>query len=96
MKLNTEVVLLVVFVVITFLFTSCVCREGSPPATHTSIPTDGPPATTCTPVPTVVELGSAYGIPCKPPCWQGLIPGESTSQEVERGMERMRLAIENL
>lgn len=45
---------------------------------------------TCTPVPTVVEPGLAYGIPCKPPCWRGLIPGRSTRQEAAQAMEELR------
>lgn len=77
MKPNTEAILLVMVVIITFFATSCVCRNGSSATPHT-------------PVPTVVDPGLAYGIPCKPPCWQGLTPGESTSQEVERVMGQLR------
>jgi hypothetical protein len=43
-----------------------------------------PSEPTRTPVPTVVDTGLAYGMPCKPPCWQGLTPGESTRQEASQ------------
>jgi hypothetical protein len=42
------------------------------------------------PVPTVVEPGLAYGIPCWPPCWQNLTPGKSTTQDADREMARLR------
>ncbi len=48
------------------------------------------PFPTGTPPPTVVEPGLAYGTPCKPPCWWGLIPGKSTSQEATQAMEQLR------
>lgn len=43
-----------------------------------------------TPVPTVVEPGLAYGQPCKPPCWRGIIPGETTKQEAAQAIEQVR------
>ncbi len=45
--------------------------------------------TVSTAVPTVVESGLAYGIPCKPPCWRGLVPGQSTRQEALRVIEQL-------
>jgi len=33
---------------------------------------------------TLVANGLLTGEPCGPPCWQGLIPGESTEEEVDR------------
>lgn len=45
---------------------------------------------TYTPVPTVVEPGLAYGDPCKPPCWWGLIPGQASRQEAAQAIERLR------
>ncbi len=47
------------------------------------------PQPTNTLVPTVVEPGLAYGYPCKPPCWRGLVPGQSTRQEAEQAMEKL-------
>ena len=38
---------------------------------------------TNTPVPTVVDTGLAHGVPCRPPCWENLIPGETTRQVTE-------------
>ena len=43
-----------------------------------------------TPVPTVVEPGLAYGEPCKPPCWQGMLPGKTTKQEAAQAIEQIR------
>lgn len=45
---------------------------------------------TPTPIPTVVEPGLAYANSCKPPCWQGLVPGQSTGKEAEKSMEQLR------
>ena len=79
-------ILAIVFLM--FLANSCTGEESQ---TSSPRPTFVPPPT-YTPIPTVVEPGLAYGIPCKPPCWQNLIPGESTSQDVEREMERLRVS----
>ncbi len=42
------------------------------------------------PLPTVVEPGLAYSEPCKPPCWQGLVPGQSTRQEAILAVEQVK------
>jgi hypothetical protein len=55
------------------------CRGGGPLSEPTS-----------TPIPTVIEPGLAYGIPCKPPCWRGLIPGQSTRQEAAQVIEQLQ------
>ncbi len=49
-----------------------------------------PVDTTYQPVPTVVEPGLAYGEPCKPPCWRGLTPGQSTRADVAKAIEQLR------
>lgn len=41
------------------------------------------------PVPTVVEPGLAYGQPCSPPCWRGLVPNKSTSTDVAKAIEQL-------
>ncbi len=43
-----------------------------------------------TPIPTVVEPGLAYGEPCKPPCWRGMLPGKTTKQEAAKAIEQLR------
>lgn len=53
----------------------------------TRLPTPWP---TYTPIPTVVEPGLAYGTPCKPPCWRGMVPGQTTRQEAARIIEQLR------
>lgn len=45
---------------------------------------------TYTPVPTVVEPGLAYGEPCKPPCWYGMVPGQSTREDAEQAIRLLR------
>lgn len=42
-----------------------------------------------TPLPTVVDRGLAHGVPCQPPCWEGLTPGLSTEQEVRQRLEEL-------
>jgi len=80
-----------VTILVMFLTTSCTGGEiVTLRATLLSPPTTRPPEPTNTPIPTVIEPGLAYGIPCKPPCWQGLIPGESTAQEAKRAIEQLR------
>ncbi len=62
--------------------TSCI---SGPKATSTPIPT--PVATPTTPLPTKPpppegwELGWLKGIPCRPPCWEGITPGQTTAAE---------------
>jgi hypothetical protein len=69
--------------------TTTSCCNGK---THTPTPhliTATPETTSIrTSVPTVVEPGLAYGTPCKPPCWRGLIPGQSTHQDVAQAIEQ--------
>ncbi len=77
MRPHIKAVLSVVVFFVTLFVTSCVSRG---PLLEPTI----------TPIPTVVEPGLAYGIPCKPPCWQGLVPGESTRLDVEQAMEQLR------
>jgi hypothetical protein len=43
-----------------------------------------------TPVPSIVEPGLVYGEPCRPPCWRGMIPGQTTRQEAEHAIEHLR------
>ncbi len=43
-----------------------------------------------TPQPTVVDPGLASGQPCKPPCWEGLVPGISTLDDVQQTLERLQ------
>jgi hypothetical protein len=43
-----------------------------------------------TPVPTVVEPGLAYGEPCQPPCWRGIVPGKTTKQEAAQAIDQLR------
>jgi len=84
----------IVVVILTMLLgTSCTGAKVTPspvcrgPQTVPPVPTPEP---TTTPIPTVVEPGLAYGVPCRPPCWRGLIPGQSTRQEVAQAIEQMR------
>ena len=79
-----------VVALVLFLVTSCMGEETSTPCwTLPPVPTISSWPTS-TPAPTVVEPGLAYGIPCKPPCWQWLIPGISTRQEAAQVMEQLR------
>ncbi len=47
-------------------------------------------AASITPQPTVVDPGLASGQPCKPPCWEGLVPGVSTLDDVQKTLERLQ------
>ena len=47
------------------------------------------PEPTHIPEPTVVDTGLAYGVPCSPPCWQGLIPGKTPREEAARVLEEL-------
>jgi len=92
MRPRSETIVFVIVVVI-FLAISCTGGETATPfVTLSPSLTVRPPEPTNTPIPTVVEPGLAHGIPCKPPCWQGLIPGESTAQEAEKAMEQLRVS----
>lgn len=44
----------------------------------------------CGGLPVYVDRGLAQGIPCQPPCWEGLIPGISTEEEVRQTLERLQ------
>jgi hypothetical protein len=48
------------------------------------------PTPITTPVPTTVSRGLAYGVPCKPPCWEGLVPGVSTGDDLRRTLQDLR------
>ena len=51
----------------------------------------GPPSgQVSTPRPTFVDRGLVGGVPCKPPCWEGLTPGLATSQEVKQRLEELQ------
>ena len=79
-----------VTILVLLLVASCMGEETSTPCwTLPPMPTI-PSWPTNTPAPTVVESGLAYGIPCKPPCWQGLTPDISTRQESAQVMEHLR------
>lgn len=75
MRLRSGTVFVILFVTTTL--TSCVGGYPSLEPTYT-------------PVPTVVEPGLGYGVPCKPPCWRGIVPGRSTRQEVAQAIEQLR------
>ncbi len=45
---------------------------------------------TYTPRPTVVDPGLAYGTPCEPPCWWGMVPGQSTHEDADQAKEQIR------
>jgi len=84
---------LMFIVTISVCIPACVGNKYATPvteqskATATLIPLF--PSPEYTPLPTVVESGLASGIPCKPPCWQGVTPGDSAS-DVEFAMQRLR------
>ncbi len=73
-------------ILILLLSVSCHIRNPVPGVTMTPqrtrivVPTPIPELTP-TPNPTIVDSSLAYGIPCKPPCWQNLIPGKTTREE---------------
>lgn len=80
----------VVFVVV--LVSACASGGDRlrPQNTSISTPVNQSPEETNTPVPTVVEPGLAYGIPCKAPCWRGLTPGISTRQDAAQAIEQLQ------
>ena len=71
-----------VFVVVAAITLLSACGESSLPRWPTSSPR--------TPVPTLVNRGLAYGVPCKPPCWEGLLPGVSTEDEVQQTLQHLQ------
>ena len=90
MRPRSETIVSVIVVMI-FLAISCTGGETATPfVTLSPSLTLGPPESTNTSIPTVVEPGLAHGIPCRPPCWQGLTPSESTAQESAKAMEQLR------
>lgn len=85
MKVYTKAQVLVM-ISLTVFMASCATRQTmilSVNETPSFQPTN-------TPLPTVVEPGLAYGIPCKPPCWRGLVPGQSTGEEAAQAIEQLR------
>jgi hypothetical protein len=87
-----SVQLISILALVMMLAIACVSGNGRLPSQNTSVstPTNPPPEGTNTPIPTVVEPGLAYGIPCKAPCWRGLIPGVSTRQDAAEAIEQLR------
>ncbi len=86
-------VLLAILVVI--LSVSCYQGESTPQGTVSPSPTGLAVSSlftepNVTPIPTATNPGLAYGTPCKPPCWQGLIPGETTREETVRVLQELR------
>ncbi len=81
----------IMLVLVLLLSTACTRRpEPACPTIEVWVepsPTFGP---TITPYPTVVEPGLAYGIPCRPPCWRTLTPGQSTRAEAFQVREQLR------
>lgn len=99
-----KMALVILMIAIVLLGVSCTVAETLPTATSiaqmpppitstgTPLPTAPFPSPTIpmvTPTPTVVEPGLAYGYPCVPPCWRGIIPGQSTGDDI-------KVAIDNL
>lgn len=78
------------------LAVACASSQVPPTITPTqpilALPTVTPtqPALHVTPDSQVVANGLLQGDPCKPPCWQSLIPGKSTRQEVAKVVEQLR------
>ncbi len=81
MRVKTRVSVIVVILIVC-LATSCMSGREEV-VVIPSLPTN-------TPIPTVVEPGLAYGIPCKPPCWRGLIPGQSTRWDAAQAVEQLQ------
>ncbi len=82
-------------ILILLLSVSCHVRNSVPGVTvtpqRTRLVVSTPiPELTSTPKPTIVDSGLAYGIPCKPPCWQNLIPGKTTREEAAQLLEELR------
>lgn len=86
--MNTKAKTVTVAVTLLICFvTSCLQKEETL-VTSTPHPMTSTPYPISTPIPTVIEPGLAYGTPCKPPCWRGLIPGQSTRQDVAQAIEQ--------
>ncbi len=81
--MSSNQITIFLFAFMMLIITSCSIKEDTNrPAgpTPTPEPTWIPPAL-------VIDTGLAYGIPCKPPCWQGLVPGKTTHQEAVKILE---------
>ncbi len=70
----------VFLVALSILAYSCGNTEGPSPTPADTVWVEPSPYPTVTPEPTILD-NTLYGIPCKPPCWNGLIPGQSTREE---------------
>ena len=40
--------------------------------------------------PVYIDRGLAQGVPCQPPCWEGLVPGVATDEQVRRTLQRLQ------
>lgn len=59
-----------------------------PIATRWVAPSPYPTWPTPTPEPTMLD-NTLYGVPCRPPCWNGLTPGQSTREEVVQVLDQL-------
>jgi len=85
---------LLIFLILTLtLLSAC---DSDPTATNTSVPptvTIAPlPTATANPIPTpataeIWKQNWLKGIPCAPPCWEGIIPGQTRGNEVLKLLE---------
>ncbi len=80
--------ILIVFILASMTLLTTSCRIIGKEAEFPPQPTLEPEPTWTAPPP-VIDTGLAYGIPCKPPCWQGLIPGKTTQQESSEILEEL-------
>jgi hypothetical protein len=79
---------LAVAVMLTMLLAACASSAAAVPTVVVSdLSTLWP---TSTPQPTVVDRGLAYGFPCIPPCWEGLIPGVTTRNQTEEILQGLQ------
>ncbi len=89
---QTVALLRLVLVSVLGLASACWSQPGTL-STNTSVsitPSSTLSVPTITPVPTVIDRGLAYGEPCKPPCWEGLLPGISTREDVSKTMGNLQ------
>lgn len=71
------------------LLLSCSTNLQAATPTIGIYPNSTPVPPSPTPLPTIVDTGLAYGSPCKPPCWQGLVPGRTLFQEAKPILEEV-------
>jgi hypothetical protein len=76
--------------------TGPILRTGTNPATESrpAWGTETYPATELRPTDDLrlgIDTGLFTGLPCKPPCWQNLTPGISTSEDVDRFLHNLSL-----